>query len=54
LAFLYKLKVILSSFLIKKALKAIMPRLGARAVILPFVDVFIVAFWERLCYQIVH
>ena len=45
-ALLYKLKVILSSFLAKKLLKAIIPRAGARSIIVPFVGVLIVAFWD--------
>ena len=45
-AILYKLKVILSSFIAKKLLKAILPRAGARGIIIPFVGVLIVAFWD--------
>jgi hypothetical protein len=46
MAFLYKLKVALSSFVAKKVLKAVLPRLGARTAVMPFVGVFIVAFWD--------
>jgi len=45
-AILYKSKVILSSFLAKKILKAIIPRASARSIIIPFVGVLIVAFWD--------
>jgi succinate dehydrogenase hydrophobic anchor subunit len=44
--FLYKAKVVLTSFVAKKILKVILPRLGARGVVIPFVPVFVVAFWD--------
>jgi hypothetical protein len=43
---IYKLKVIISTIVIKKILKAVLPRVGGRGVIIPFVGVFIVAFWD--------
>ncbi|NPA50427.1 MAG: hypothetical protein GXO02_02210 [Epsilonproteobacteria bacterium] len=45
-ALIYKLKVILSTFIIKKILKALLPRIGARSILIPWVGVFVVAFWD--------
>jgi hypothetical protein len=42
----YKLKVIISGFIFKKVLKAVLPRVGARTIFIPMVGVFVVAFWD--------